>query len=154
MARYVPPGLAGEMAIRNEVKRKRKKALDKAMCEKSHGPGWTYNETIGKCMMPVGYMQDGNNVPDLADEIGLPPGSMPSPENDVSISPPEGGSGGGSAEAAIQGEMAKRQAQNILKMQKMQGINAMQMQQAQGAQQLAMIQAQGNANMRAAKARG
>ena len=102
MARkYYPPGLAGESAMKAEFKRERQKRLDKAMCLESHGPGWTYNETLGKCMMPVAYGQDGTNIPDLVNE-GIPPSALPEPEN-LPTSGPEG-----SGDSAIQAEVNNR----------------------------------------------
>jgi len=105
--KYYPEGMAGEFALKNDIKRERKKRLDKAMCYESHGPGWTYNETIGKCLMPVAFPQDGSNVPDLVNE-GMPPNALPEPEN-LPTSPPEGG-----GNSAIQAEINNRKDEALL----------------------------------------
>jgi len=107
MRKYYPPGRAGEFAIKQDIKRERKKRLDKMMCYESHGPGYTYNEVIGKCMMPVAFPEDGMNIPDLVTD-GMPPGAIPEPEN-LPTSPPEGG-----GNAAITAEVNNRKDTAVL----------------------------------------
>ncbi len=104
---YYPQGMAGEFALKQDIKRERKKRIDKMMCYESHGPGWTYNETIGKCLMPAGFIQDGTNIPDLVND-GMPPNAVPEPEN-LPTSPPEGG-----GNAAITAEVNNRKDEAVL----------------------------------------
>ena len=131
--KYYPQGMAGEFAMKQDIKRERKKRLDKAMCYESHGPGWTYNETIGKCMMPVAYGQDGTNIPDLVNE-GMPPSALPEPEN----LPPSGPEGSGNA--AIQAEINNRKDNATLEMQRMQGENIKKMRQMEMNQKMNELQ--------------
>ena len=149
MRKYYPDGMAGEFAMKQDIKRERKKRLDKAMCYESHGPGWTYNETIGKCLMPVAFPQDGTNVGDLVNE-GMPPSALPEPEN-LPTSTPEGG-----GNYAIQAEINNRKDVNTRQMKEMkkEGIREMQaqaaarkMQEAQQLQQLQQKMMQGKVNL-------
>ena len=98
------------MARRFDLERERKKRVDKQMCLESHGPGWTYNEVIGKCMMPAGYgdFPGGNptNTNDLVAD-GAVPGDFPEPDAE-NTSGPEG-----SGDAAIRAEMNKRNARKV-----------------------------------------
>ena len=57
-----------EWAAENAIKRSRQERIDKAMCR----PGYSWNETLQKCLPPVGY--GGGSAPDVAKPA-------PKPEN-------------------------------------------------------------------------
>ena len=50
----------------NAIKRSRQERMDKAMCR----PGYSWNETIGKCLPPAGYGE--NSAPDLQNPAQRP----------------------------------------------------------------------------------
>lgn len=49
-----------DWAADNAIKRSRQERIDKAMCR----PGYSWNETLQKCLPPVGY--GGGSAPDVA----------------------------------------------------------------------------------------
>ena len=104
--KYYPPGRAGEFGMEMDRKRFEQAQLDKAMCLKSHGPGWTYNKTLGKCMMPAGFSNTGENVQDLLTPE-IQPGDMP-PPMEVATSPPEGG-----GDPILAAEINRRKANQV-----------------------------------------
>ena len=111
--KFYPDGLAGEFALAMDMKNERQKRLNEKECDSQRdlGPGWTYNETLDRCLMPVGYANTGENVQDQIIE-GVPEGTLPKPD-ELNTSPPEG-----AGDAAIQAEINNRKA---LKIQNMQG---------------------------------
>ena len=65
-------------AADNAIKRSRQERIDKAMCR----PGYSWNETLQKCLPPVGY--GDNSAPDLQKpdvNPGKPPAKAPKPVN-------------------------------------------------------------------------
>ena len=115
MKKFYPKGPAGAFGLAMDVKRQRKERLDKQMCGKSHGPGWTYNEVLGKCMMPAGYgASNGGNATNVQDLVadGTQPGDFPEPPTENSSGPE------GSGDAAITAEINKRAAKKMRSAQK------------------------------------
>ena len=49
----------GQWAAEKKIERSRQERIDKAMCR----PGYSWNETLQKCLPPVGY--GGGSAPDV-----------------------------------------------------------------------------------------
>ena len=62
-----------EWAANNAIKRSRQERIDKAMCK----PGYSWNETIKKCLPPAGY--GANSAPDVAKPGANPGDGGPKP---------------------------------------------------------------------------
>lgn len=48
-----------QWAADNRAERSRQEKIDRVMCR----PGYTWNETLGKCLPPVGYGESGPKTP-------------------------------------------------------------------------------------------
>lgn len=82
---------AAEIRASGEMKRNRQAMIDKVMCK----PGYTWNETVGRCLGPAG---GGNNGPEI-----------PIPENPgAPQSPPSNGAPPANPEQAIAKEVSAR----------------------------------------------
>ena len=71
---------AEEMRIEGKQKRSRQEMIDKVMCK----PGYTWNETVGRCLAPAGRRSDSPSFPEKPNKpdpetIELPP----MPDTDV-----------------------------------------------------------------------
>ena len=83
---------AEEMRIKNKSERSRQDMIDKVMCK----PGYTWNETVGKCLGPAGGS-----------------GDMPMPENPgAPQSPPSNGAQPANPQQAIAKEVSSRAMQS------------------------------------------
>lgn len=76
---------AAEIRANGQMKRNRQEMIDKVMCK----PGYTWNETVGRCLGPAG----GG-------------GDMPMPENPGA--PPSGGKPSADPQQAIAKEVSSR----------------------------------------------
>lgn len=52
--------IAAEMYARNKAERSRQEKVDRIMCK----PGYTWNETVKKCLPPSGYGAEGMQNPE------------------------------------------------------------------------------------------
>ena len=85
---------AGEFAAKQKNKRSRQEKIDKVMCR----PGYSWNETLKKCLPPAGYGDNSGNK-------GKNPPSGPITDADASILPKAAG-----AEVAKEAHARKSQA--------------------------------------------
>ena len=82
---------AEEMRIEGKQKRSRQEMINKVMCK----PGYTWNETVGRCLGPAGSGGDGP--------------SIPKPENPgAPQSPPSNGAQPANPQQAIAKEVSSR----------------------------------------------
>jgi len=79
---------AEEMRQQGKQKRSRQEMINKVMCK----PGYTWNETVGRCLGPAG---GGGDVPDMT--IPETPGG-----------PPSGGTSPSGPQQAIANEVSSR----------------------------------------------
>ena len=79
---------AEEMRQQGKQKRSRQEMINKVMCK----PGYTWNETVGRCLGPAGGGGDGP--------------SIPKPENPGA--PPSGGKPSANPQQAIANEVSSR----------------------------------------------
>ena len=87
---------AAEMRAEGKMRRSRQERIDKIMCR----PGYSWNETIQKCLPPVGYGEKRPNRPNKPQ----PPTELPPIEADIQPAAGE----------AIAMEAYQRQSQGLL----------------------------------------
>ena len=92
---------AAEFAAEQNYKRERQKALNERHCE----PGYTYNEVLGKCLLPEG-VRIVPEEPEALQEAKKRQSNPASPEN--ALNAPQSHNTTVSADAKISQEYAKR----------------------------------------------
>ena len=64
---------AEEMRIQSKQKRSRQEMINKVMCK----PGYTWNETVGRCLGPAGGDGDGGGDISIPENPGAPQEGRP-----------------------------------------------------------------------------
>ena len=69
---------AAEMAARNKADRSRQEKIDRIMCK----PGYTWNETVKKCLGPAGYGAENVDNPEYQPQ---PPAETQNPQQSAGM---------------------------------------------------------------------